>query len=144
MIDKEKIENIVNEFISLPQFLVDVTVSKANHIQVFIDSLESFDIEACRKISRAIENTLDRDKEDFQLDVSSPGLDKPFKVIQQYQKYHNRNIDVWTNEETFTNALLKEVNQDSIQIEITEKKKKEIKTYRFDEIVKAKPSISFK
>ncbi len=127
-----------------PYFLVDVTVSKANHIQVFIDSLESFDIEACRKISRAIENTLDRDKEDFQLDVSSPGLDKPFKVIQQYQKYHNRNIDVWTDEETFTNALLKEVNQDSIQIEITEKKKKEIKTYRFDEIVKAKPSISFK
>ena len=144
MISENKIKDIVNELIKPPEFLVDVKVSKANHIQIFIDSLKIFDIDSCRKISRAVEEHLDRDQEDFQLDVSSPGLNKPFKVIEQYQKYLDRNIDIWTTEETYTNALLKEISEESVSVEITENKKKTIKTYRFDEIVKAKPSISFK
>lgn len=144
MIKKEDIQIIVNELISHPEFLVDIKVGKANNIQVFVDSLEDFDIDSCKRISRALESKLDRDKEDFQLEVSSPGLDKAFKVIEQYQKYKGRAIDLWTDEGFHSNALLLDVNQDSIQIEYTEYKKKETKTYSFNQIEKAKPGISFK
>lgn len=144
MITKEDIQTIVSELVSPPEFLVDVKVGKTNNIQVFVDSLEDFDIDSCKRISRALESKLDRDKEDFQLEVSSPGLDKAFKVIEQYQKYKGKIIDLWTDEGFFSNAVLLDVKEDEIQIEFTEKKKKETKIYSFNQIEKAKPGISFK
>ena len=144
MINKEKIENIVNEEIELPVFLIEVQVSKANHIQVFIDSLDSLSIGMCSRLSKKIESLLDRDSEDFQLDISSPGLDKPFKVKYQYQKYVDRKIDLWLEDETIVGALLTQLSDESISISYTEKKKVIEKEIRFDQIDKAKPSISFK
>ncbi|MDA3910008.1 MAG: hypothetical protein PF448_01460 [Bacteroidales bacterium] len=144
MIKKELIESIVSELVSPPEFLVNIRVDKANNIQVFIDSTAQFDIDSCKRISRKLEEKLDRDKEDFMLEVSSPGLDKPFKVKEQYQKYLNRQIDLWADGESYNNAEIIEVNEDSITIAFTEKKQRETKTYLFNQIEKAKPSISFK
>jgi len=144
MIKKENIEVIVSELVSPPEFLVDVRIDKANNIQVFIDSTEQFDIDSCKRISRKLEEKLDRDKEDFMLEVSSPGLDKPFKVKEQYQKYLHRQIDIWTEDDNFTNAEIIEVDDESITIAFTKNKQRETKTYSFNQIEKAKPSISFK
>jgi ribosome maturation factor RimP len=144
MIKKEFIESIVSELVSPPEFLVDVRVDKVNNIQVFVDSTEQFDIDSCKRISRKLEEKLDRDKEDFMLEVSSPGLDKPFKVKEQYQKYLNRQIDLWADGDSYNNAEIIEVSDDSITIAFTEKKQRETKTYLFNQIEKAKPSISFK
>jgi len=144
MIKKEYIESIVSELISPPVFLVDIRVDKQNNIQVFVDSIEQFDIDSCKRISRKLEEKLDRDKEDFMLEVSSPGLDKPFKVKAQYQKYLNRQIDLWADGETYNNAVIAEVAEDAITITYTKNKKSETKTYSFNQIEKAKPSISFK
>ncbi len=144
MIKKENIEVIVSELVSPPEFLVDVRIDKANNIQVFIDSTEQFDIDSCKRISRKLEEKLDRDKEDFMLEVSSPGLDKPFKVKKQYQKYLHRQIDIWTEDDNFTNAEIIEVDDESITIAFTKNKQRETKTYSFNQIEKAKPSISFK
>lgn len=144
MIKKEFIESIVSELVSPPEFLVDVRVDKVNNIQVFVDSTEQFDIDSCKRISRKLEEKLDRDKEDFMLEVSSPGLDKPFKVKEQYKKYLNRQIDLWADGDSYNNAEIIEVSDDSITITFTEKKQRETKTYLFNQIEKAKPSISFK
>src|SRR5665213_3445944 len=75
-------------------FLVDVTVSASNKIKVTIDNFEGLAIDECVNMSRWIESQLDRDTEDFELEVSSPGLDQPFKVIRQYQKNIGKEVDV--------------------------------------------------
>lgn len=144
MILKSKIESIVNEALGSDEFLVDIKVDKLNHLQVFVDGVDGFNIESCRRISRAVEAKLDREEEDYQLDVSSPGLDKPFKVHQQYEKYINRKIDLSLEDGDVLNAVLKVVEDDLITVEYRENKKTVSKNYRISEIIKAKPSISFK
>ena len=75
-------------------FLVDVIISPTNKIRVTIDNFQGVSIQECVSVSRFIENQLDREAEDFELEVSSPGLDQPFKVLQQYQKYLGREVEI--------------------------------------------------
>lgn len=75
-------------------FLVDVQVSAKNQIVVEIDRDEGIKIADCASISRFIEGSLDREKEDFELQVSSPGIDKPLKVLRQYHKNIGRDLEV--------------------------------------------------
>ena len=85
MIEKQNIKELVEEFIKgTGLFLVAVKVSSANRITVLADKNEGITIDECAAIHRHIENNLDREKEDFELQVSSPGLDMPFLVIEQY------------------------------------------------------------
>jgi len=78
MIDKVKIENLVKEFISGTElFLVAVKVSSAGKITILADKKEGITIDECVSISRFIEKNLNRDEEDYELMVSSPGLDMP-------------------------------------------------------------------
>ena len=87
MINKSEIEQIViAQLDEATQFLVDITVSTSNKINVYIDGFEGVSIDDCIRVSRAIEGNYDRDVEDFELEVSTAGLDLPFKVIQQYEK----------------------------------------------------------
>jgi ribosome maturation factor RimP len=144
MILKSRIESIVNEALGTDEFLVEVKVGKLNHLQVFIDGADGFNIESCRRVSRAIEAKLDREEEDYKLDVSSPGLDKPFKVHQQYEKYIDRKIDLFFEDGDILDAVLKVVEDDLITVEYRENKKTVSKSYKISEIIKAKPSISFK
>lgn len=73
-------------------FEVDVIVSPRNVIRVFIDAESGVSIEDCVPISRHIENGLDRDKEDFEIEVSSAGLDRPLKKARQYRKNIGRRL----------------------------------------------------
>jgi ribosome maturation factor RimP len=75
-------------------FVVGVTVKPGNKIIVLIDSLKGVTIDECAMLSRTIEQQLDRDKEDFDLEISSPGLTQPFKVIQQYHKNIGKQVEV--------------------------------------------------
>ena len=75
-------------------FLVSAKVSTQNEIQVFVDKAEGISITECLQISRFIEEELDREIEDFQLLVSSPGLSKPFVVKEQYLKNIGKEIVV--------------------------------------------------
>ena len=75
-------------------FLVDVHVTPMNKIIVQIDREGGVGINQCVELSRFIEKSLDRDAEDFELEVSSAGLDQPFKVLRQYQKNIGREVDV--------------------------------------------------
>lgn len=75
-------------------FLVDVHVTPMNKIIVLIDRDGGVNISQCVEVSRFIEKSLDRDAEDFELEVSSAGLDQPFKVLRQYQKNIGKEVDV--------------------------------------------------
>ena len=99
MIEKQKIEGLVEEFVrGTGLFLVSVKVSNANRIIVLADKNEGITIDECAAIHRHIENGLDRNKEDFELQVSSPGLDVPFGVIEQYFKNEGKKVEVvWYN-----------------------------------------------
>src|ERR1700754_1993854 len=75
-------------------YLVDVTVSASNKIRVTIDNFRGISIQECVTMSRWIENQLDREQNDFELEVTSPGLDQPFKVLKQYEKNIGREVEV--------------------------------------------------
>ncbi len=104
-------------------FLVDVTVSAMNKIRVTIDNFRGVSIQECVGVSRFIENQLDREAEDFELEVSSPGLDQPFKVFQQYRKYLGREVEVKLNDGKKTEGKLITANEKEIELEQSSKEK---------------------
>jgi ribosome maturation factor RimP len=106
-------------------FLVDITVDINNNIKVFIDSKDGIDINTCVDISKHIEQALDRDKDDFSIEVSSPGIGEPFKVKEQYEKVLGKFIEVlFTNGEKLKGELFK-LNDDDFTIKYSIKEKPE-------------------
>ncbi|HJN63516.1 MAG TPA: hypothetical protein QGG91_02255 [Flavobacteriales bacterium] len=95
MIAEERVQQLAREkVLELGGFLVSAKVSGQNIISVFVDKAVGISIKECLQISRHIENELDREIEDFQLSVSSPGLTNPFLVKEQYQKNKGKDIAV--------------------------------------------------
>lgn len=124
MIDKNLIKSIVEESIAGTDiFLVDVTVSPANAVIVEIDSKEGIDIDTCARITREIEARVDRDIEDYELEVGSAGLTSPFKVPGQYIKNIGNDIEVLTRDGRKLTGRLVEVNDPEFTIEVTRKVK---------------------
>jgi ribosome maturation factor RimP len=118
MIEKQKIEGLVKEFIKgTGLFLVSVKVSNANRITVLADKNEGITIDECATIHRHIENGLDRDIEDFELQVSSPGLDLPFGVIEQYRKNEGKKVEVLDNEGSKFMGKLKNITEGGFDLE---------------------------
>jgi len=142
------VENIVSAYLEgQEQFLVEVQVKKGNVINVIVDGDKGVNIEECVKISRFIESKLDRDKEDYELRVSSPGIDKPFKMKRQYKRYVGREIEVLTTDDKKWEGLLISVGEEEIGMQIKQGKKgKEVldKRILFRDILEARPVISFK
>lgn len=98
-------------------FLVDVKVKPSNKIEVFIDAPTHITVDDCVSISKHIEAGLDRDKEDFELTVSSPGIDQPFKVLDQYRKYTGKEVSALKKDGIKVIGKLVGANEDEIQIE---------------------------
>lgn len=155
MITEQAIRALVNEKLSeSDSYLVDLTVSSSNQIRVEIDHLNGLGIDECVAMSRLIESSYDRETEDFELQVSSPGLDQPFKVIQQYHKNVDREVSVVKTSGEKLKGLLTSVADDSITLEFSTKekvegkKKKELVTHQvlipMSEIKETRIIISFK
>jgi len=135
-------------------FLVDVTVSPTNVIHVELDCMEGLTIDHCVEISRYIENQLDREEEDFGLEVSSPGIDQYFKVNRQYQRNVGRELMVTNLQNEEFKGKLVDAGESGITLEILVKEKsedgkrkqlvKKIRSLSYPEIKKAKVIISFK
>jgi ribosome maturation factor RimP len=118
MIEKQKIEGLVKEYIKgTGLFLVSVKVSSANRIIILADKNEGITIDECAAIHRHIENGLDRDTEDFELQVSSPGLDVPFVVTEQYFKNEGKKVEIVDCEGTKYAGKLKNVTEGGFEIE---------------------------
>ena len=148
MITESAIKQLVEEKIEgTDMFLVSVKVLPSNRIKVFVDAVNGLDVKACVQISRHIEGSLDREKEDFELEVSSPGLSEPFQHPLQYQKNVGRGIKVLTNDGNRAKGKLVKFESNTITIEPETKKKKEqaeLIIIPLSEINEAKTVISFK
>jgi len=129
-------------------------VNPGNKIFIEIDSFEGIQIKECVELSRFVEQNLDRDVEDFELQVSSPGLDQPFKITKQYQKYMDKEVEVLLKNGQKLLGKLINANDEQIVIQKTEKikdektKKKVIVfndlAFKYSEIKETKVVISFK
>ena len=96
MIKKERIQQLVDEFLTEHEdiFLVSLKIGVGNQIEVLIDSFQGVKMGDCVKLSRHIEGNIDREEEDFALQIASAGLSEPFKVFKQYEKNVGRKVDV--------------------------------------------------
>jgi ribosome maturation factor RimP len=151
MITKEKIQFLVGEVLSDDQFIVDITVGLGNEISVSVDSDAGISVGECVQISRHIEESLDRVTEDFSLEVSSPGLLSPLKVLRQYLKNKGREVEVVTKSGEKQKGILKSADSEGFELAIEVKEKvdgKVVKTtktlaYLFDQVKTVKIIISF-
>lgn len=150
MLNKNNIAAVIEKFIGgTDKFLVEVEVSSGNVVDVYVDGDEGISISECVKISRHIGSKFDRDLEDYELRVSSPGLSRPFKLRRQYAKYINREIKVVLNNGDDVKGNLLEYSDEKLVIECFSKGKKKnadkvLMNIDFNEVKEAKPVISFK
>jgi ribosome maturation factor RimP len=124
MIRKENIVQLATDFLrETDRYLVKVSVGKDNRINVFIDGDNGVKIEHCVQLSRYIEDTLDRESEDFELNVSSTGVGEPFVMLRQYQGNIGKTIRVLLNDGSTKTGILKYADEKQIELTETENKK---------------------
>ena len=104
-------------------FLVKVQVKPDNSIIVELDSDTAVDIDTCADLTRRIEETFDRDVEDYELEVGSAGLTSPFKIRRQYVKNIGNEVEVLTGDGRKLKGVLTEVGDDDFTIEVSRKAK---------------------
>ena len=129
----EIIDAIGSEIVARGLYLIDVTISKDNDIEITIESEEGkVELEDCVAISRFFETQFDREQEDYALTVTSAGLDQPFKVLKQYIKAIGKKVEVQLKGGKKMVAVLEAADQDSVTLKYSQKetvegkKKKEI------------------
>jgi len=95
VINARTVHQLANEFLDGGSgFVVDIKVASGNAIRIDLENDDRTSIEDCVALSRHIEGSFDREEEDFSLDVGSPGLDKPLKVLRQYLKLIGKQVSV--------------------------------------------------
>ena len=126
MIEKETVKSLVNQWLEGKEyFLTDLSVSADNRIVVEIDHKEGVWIDDCVNLSRYIDQHLDREVEDYELEVGSAGIGQPFKVLQQYVNHVGKQVEVVTTTGEKLRGLLKEANEEGITLTLTVKVKEE-------------------
>ena len=155
MIDRNVVSGIVNEWLEDKEyFLVDVCVNPNDKIVVEIDHAEGVWIDDCVELSRFIESKLDREEEDYELEVGSAGIGQPFKVLQQYLVHIGKEVEVLTRDGKKLEGVLKDANEENFTVTIQKKVKPEGAkrpklvdedvTYTYNDIKYTKYLISFK
>ena len=127
MIDKNVVEKLVNQWLEdKDYFLVDIEISRDDRIVVEIDHADGVWIEDCVQLSRFIEESLNRDEEDYELEVGSAGLGQPFKVRQQYINFIGKEVEVLDAAGKKWKGVLKAVEDNGdFTLSVKEKVKKE-------------------
>jgi len=161
MISESKIKELIEARIEdTDLFVVDIKIASGNKITVLLDGFNGVGINDCVSVSRDVESNLDREQGDFELYVSSAGLDMPLKVKQQYKKNMGRAVKILTLDGHKHEGILTAANDEHLEIQYEEKvriegrKKKELITqvgkYYFEhddddkKIKETKIIISFK
>lgn len=126
MIDKNAVKQLVDTWLEgKDYFLTDLTISTDDRIVVEIDHKDGVWIEDCVALSRFIEDGLNRDEEDFELEVGSAGIGQPFKVHKQYEIHQGDTVEVLTAEGKKLIGTLTGVQPESFTVTVTEKVKEE-------------------
>ncbi len=114
---KEKVEGLVQKALRQREdlFLIDLTVGGDNAIKIVLDGDEGVALTDCMEISRAVEHNLDREAQDFSLEVTSAGATAPLRLPRQYHKHVGRHLEVKT-EATTIEGKLREVGESGITL----------------------------
>ena len=155
MMDKIQITNLVQEALKEnPElFLIELSFLEGNRIYVEIDGDKGVPLNECIRVSRGVEHNLDRELEDFSLEVTSPDVAHPLKVKRQYTKNIGRILQVRLNDNSNIEGTLTIVEEDCIKLEWKAREPKPIgkgkitvvknATIPFSDIVEAKVKIIF-
>lgn len=147
MIDKLHVLDVVNTALAgSDKFLVDLKITTNSRIFVDIDGDNGVTIDDCVNLSRAIEGSLDREKEDFELNVSSAGLDSPLKLARQYKKNIGQTLAVVPMDGEYVEGELLSADDESFTIQPPHGKKKpalDPVTFSYKEVKKVTIVIKF-
>ncbi len=151
---REKVEQLLGDALAeRPElFLIDLSISEANQIRVIIDGDKGVSVQDCIEISRAIEHNLDREEEDFSLEVLSAGISEPLTLVRQYRKNVGRKLKVKTSEGKLEGNLTK-ADDEAITLQWKTREPKPVGKGKvtvqkeavipYNEIVEAKVMITF-
>ena len=150
----EIIDAIDSEIVARGLYIIEVTVSKDNDVEVTIESEDGkVELEDCVAISRFFETKFDRETEDYALTVTSAGLDQPFKVLKQYVKAVGKKVEVQLKGGKKMVAVLEAADEESITLKYSQKeavegkKKKEIvehvDRFTMDQVNSVRPFVEF-
>jgi ribosome maturation factor RimP len=133
-------------------FLIDFEITSNNQILVVIDGDNGVSVNDCIEVSRKIEHNLDRDEEDFSLEVTSAGVSTPLRLPRQFKKNIGRKLSVKTEKETIEGKL-EEAGKESILLKWKAREPKPVgkgkvtvkkeATLHYNDIVEAKVMITF-
>ena len=146
MIDKFKVLDIVKDVLEgSDKYLVNMKITPDNRIFVDLDGDNGINIDDCIEVSRAIENSLNRDEEDFELNVSSAGADSPLKMPRQYRRHVGRELSVEPFEGAKVEGVLTEAGDSQFTIKTKGSKKEPSKelTFAYEDVKTARVIIRF-
>ena len=149
MIEKDAVQREVESVLEgTDKFVVEIKVKAGNKITVLLDSDTDISIDDCIGITRHIESVFDREAEDYELMVSSAGIDQPFKMLRQYTKNIGREVEVTFSDGNVFSGELVAADTDKFSVYRKTKVKKieteETREILFTEIKHTKEVISFK
>ena len=124
---RDKVSDILVEVLKEKEslFLVDLTITETFKVIITLDGDNGVNLQDCIDVSRAIENNLDREEQDFSLEVASAGVSTPLKLLRQYRKNIGRTLKVKTTTETIE-AKLEGVNDENVTLSWTAREPKKI------------------
>ncbi|MDT0650472.1 ribosome assembly cofactor RimP [Autumnicola edwardsiae] len=151
---QESVEKLLDEAFEKNKslFLISLEINSNNQIRVVIDGDQGISVNDCIEISRSVEHNLDREEEDFSLEVTSPGVSEPLSLPRQYKKNIGRKLHVKTNDETIEGDLI-DANEEEISLKWKAREPKPVGKGRhtvekeavlpYSAIVEAKVMITF-
>lgn len=126
MIDKSAVEQATKEWLEGKEyFLVGLDITADDRIVVEIDHKDGVWVDDCADLSRFIESRLDREEEDYELEVGSAGLGQPFRVRQQYEIHEGHNVEVLARDGRKHRGVLTHVGPEHFGLLTTQKIKEE-------------------
>ena len=107
-------------------FLIDLKIDSSNKITIVLDGDNGVNLQDCIEVNRAIESSLDREDQDFSLEVASAGVSSPLKLVRQFKKNLNRDIKVKKIDNEIIEAQLTRVSDENITLEWKAREPKKI------------------
>lgn len=155
MITTDRVLQLIEEKVEgTEHFLVDLKVFDGNNIRIMMDGDEGFSIQDCIAFNRHMEQALDREVEDFSMEVTSPGLDQPFSHVRQYIKNVGRQVKITSGDGQKLEGLLEHADESGCRVKTRRKERiegrkakhwvEEVFDFAYSDITEAKVVISFK
>lgn len=151
---KDKIEKSAQDFLATRPdlFLIDLQLNGKAEVQIVVDGDQGVTIKDLTSFTRFIENQVDKEVEDYALNISSFGLSNPLQLPRQFQKNIGRKLQITAQGKQYTGTLNK-ADDDAIEIAWKERVPKEIgkgkqtkeftETFTYNQIEKATIIITF-